>query len=97
MLFSNVDDTNQTMESIVNYISTGQGKFGEITNWDDLLSEIHEHTKAGQAGKDKEISVLSWRKFYRLFKKTKEKTTIFSNTCNAQKRKLENKLENVYK
>ena len=27
LLFSNVDDPNQTMESIVNYISTGQGKF----------------------------------------------------------------------
>ena len=99
LLFSNVDDPNQTMESIVNYISTGQGKFGEITNWDDLLSEIHEHTKAGQAGKDKEISVLSWRKFYRLFKKTKEKTTIFSNTCNAQKKetRLQDAIKNIQK
>jgi len=26
LLFSNVDDPTQTMESIVNYISTGQGK-----------------------------------------------------------------------
>lgn len=84
LLFANVDDPNQTMESIVNVIATGQGQFTNITNWEDLSSKISEHTKAGGTNKDKEITVLSWRKFYRLFKKTLDKTTIFGNSLSEQ-------------
>lgn len=84
LLFSNVDDPNQTMESIVNYLATGQGGFSGITNWNELKTQVYEHTKAGNTGKDKEITVLSWRKFYRLFKKTIEKSTIFSNSLNKK-------------
>ncbi|MCC7431148.1 ATP-binding protein [bacterium] len=94
LLFSNVDDPNQTMESIVNYIATGQGGFGNITNWNDLLKEVQENTKAGQTGKDKEITVLSWRKFYRLFRKTIEKTTIFSNSLSNKPEDCETRLKN---
>ncbi len=79
LLFANVDDPNQTMESIVNVIATGQGDFSKITSWEDLSSKIYEHTKAGNT-KDKEVTVLSWRKFYRLFKKTIDKTTVFANS-----------------
>ena len=92
LLFSNVDDPNQTMESIVNYIVTGQGGFGGITNWRDLLQEVYEHTKSGKTGKDKEITVLSWRKFYRLFRKTIEKTTIFANTLSSNPNDRETRL-----
>jgi hypothetical protein len=35
--------------------------------------------KKGDTGKDKEITVASWRKFYRLFRKTLEKNSIFAN------------------
>ncbi|HQB21902.1 MAG TPA: ATP-binding protein [Bacteroidales bacterium] len=93
LLFSNVDDPNQTMESIVNYIVTGQGGFNGITNWDDLLKEVYEHTKAGVSAKDKEITVLSWRKFYRLFRKTIEKTTIFSNSISNEPKNKEKRLK----
>lgn len=93
LLFSNVDDPNQTMESIVNYIATGQGGFNGITNWNELLNEVHEHTKAGASGKDKEITVLSWRKFYRLFRKTIEKTTIFSNSISSKPKDNETRLK----
>lgn len=100
LLFSNVDDPNQTMESIVNHIATEQGEFSKITNWHDLLNEVHEHTKAGKTGKDKEITVLSWRKFYRLFRKTIEKTTIFENALNDKKKeetRLQTALKNIQK
>ena len=93
LLFSNVDDPNQTMESIVNYIATGQGGFNGITNWNELLNEVYEHTKAGSSGKDKEITVLSWRKFYRLFRKTIEKTTIFSNSISSKPKDNETRLK----
>ncbi|GAA4339735.1 ATP-binding protein [Flaviaesturariibacter amylovorans] len=95
LLFSNIDDPNQTMESIVNHIVTGQGEFRRITNWNDLLKEIYEHTQAGKTGKDKEITVLSWRKFYRLFRKTIEGTNFFQNSIN--KAKHETRLANAIK
>lgn len=93
LLFSNVDDPNQTMESIVNYIATGQSGFNGITNWNELLNEVYEHTKSGASGKDKEITVLSWRKFYRLFRKTIEKTTIFSNSISSKPKDNETRLK----
>ncbi|MEK7432945.1 MAG: ATP-binding protein [Cyanobacteriota bacterium] len=93
LLFSNVDDPNQTMESIVNYIVTGQGGFNGITNWNELLKEVQEHTKSGNNSRDKEITVLSWRKFYRLFRKTIEKTTIFSNSINNKAKSNETRLK----
>ena len=98
LLFSNVDDPNQTMESIVNYIVTGQGGFKGITNWDDLLKQVMENTKAG-TNKEKEITVLSWRKFFRLFRKTIEKTTIFQNSIvkNKKETRLQEALKNIKK
>lgn len=86
LLFSNVDDPNQTMESIVNVIVSAQGEFSGIGTWNDLQDKITEHTKAGNTGKDKEITVLSWRKFNRLFRKTLDKTTIFCNSYSPEKK-----------
>lgn len=80
LLFSNIDDPTQSMESIVNYITSGEGHFNGITNWEDLKEEIKKHQEKGDTGKDKTISVLSWRKFYRLFRKTLERNLFFSNS-----------------
>jgi len=68
LLFSNIEDPNETMESIINYIISKQGNFGNIRNWKDFLKEVDEHCNKGSA-KDKEISVLSWRKFKRIIRK----------------------------
>lgn len=92
LLFSNVDDPNQTMESIVNYIITEQGGFGSVSNWNDLREELLAHTKTGMKQKN-EITVLSWRKFYRLFSKTISKTTIFSNRLNTKPKSREIRLK----
>lgn len=97
LLFSNVDDPTQTMESIVNYISTGQGKFDGITNWNELLTEIHEHTKKGDTGKDKEITISSWRKFYRLFRKTLDKSAIFASRLGDGEVRLQEQIKNIQK
>lgn len=97
LLFSNVDDPTQTMESIVNYISTGQGKFEGITNWNELSAEILEHTKKGDTGKNKEITVASWRKFYRLFKKTLDKSSIFANRLDKNEVRLQEQIKNIQK
>jgi len=98
LLFSNIDDPNQTIESIVNAIVTGQGRFNGISNWTDLLKEVQAQT-APQSSRDKEITVLSWRKFYRLFRKTLDKTTIFQNSIAKNKRevRLREAIKNIRK
>jgi DNA helicase HerA-like ATPase len=85
LLFANIDDPQETMESIVNYIITNQGKFGGITDWEELKNVIYEHTQAGKKEIDKNISVLSWRKFYRLFNKSYEKNkSLFATRINGK-------------
>ncbi len=68
LLFSNIDDTTGTMDSIINYIITDQGEFGNIRNWKDFMSEIDSHCQK-QSGKATEITVTSWRKFKRVVRK----------------------------
>lgn len=72
LLFANIDDPNETIESIINYIiSNGQG-FKGVETWEDFKNALYAQTQAGKAktqGSDS-ISVMSWRKFYRLFNKS---------------------------
>ena len=57
-----------------------------MRNWEEPKDEIKKHQAKGDTGKDKTISVLSWRKFYRLFRKTLERNKdLFSNSINEQK------------
>lgn len=67
LMFANIDDPNQTIDSILNYIISGQGTFSSVTNWTNFLEEISQRCKPG--GNDKEIPVASWRKFKRIAKK----------------------------
>lgn len=66
MLFANIDDPNQTMESICSYIQSGQGKFDKITSWSSFIEEVSEYCKPASTKGDKEITVQSWRKFKRI-------------------------------
>lgn len=68
LLFANIDDPNQTMESITNYIASDQGGFGGITDWESFRKKVDENCKAGGKS-DKEITVASWRKFKRIINK----------------------------
>jgi hypothetical protein len=66
MLFANIDDPSQTMDSICNFIQSEQGQFGSIRNWNAFREEVDEYCKAGSKRAEKEISVASWRKFKRI-------------------------------
>ena len=88
LLFANIDDPTQTMESIVSFITSGEGTFSGINNWQDLKDEIKKYQEKGDTGKDKTISVLSWRKFYRLFRKSLERNLFFSNALNKDKNEV---------
>lgn len=74
LLFANVDDPNDTIESIINYIASNSGTFSGIDNWSDFKDALYKMTQPDKSSTSgKEISVLSWRKFYRLFNKSYNK------------------------
>ncbi|MFW5871997.1 MAG: ATP-binding protein [bacterium] len=87
LLFSNVDDPTQTMDSIINYIISEQGNFGNIRNWEQFRGEIDEHCKPGSS-KDKEITVSSWRKFKRIVNKSTKNNPIFATRASEQDREV---------
>ena len=82
LMFSNIDDTTQTMDAIVNYIISGQGEFSSVQDWQEFLEAIRRKMSAtGKEVKDKEIPVTSWRKFYRIVNKAiNDKTAIFARS-----------------
>lgn len=67
LLFSNVDDPNLTIDSIIDEIETGS-EFSSITTWDDLLDAVRKRMQKGQTSANQAIQAVSWRKFYRLLK-----------------------------
>lgn len=85
LMFSNIDDTTQTMDAIINYIMAGQGKFGSVNDWQEFLEAIKEKCNAGGTS-DKEIPISSWRKFYRIVNKAiNDKTAIFARAVDESK------------
>lgn len=76
LMFSNIDDSTLTMDSILNYITTNY-EFNNITSWDQFLDILDEKVKAGGEKKN-EISVGSWRKFTRIIKKSIKGNALFS-------------------
>lgn len=101
LMFSNIDDSTQTMDAIVNYIMSGQGDFGKVQDWQEFLEAVK--AKCGATGKDvkdKEIPVASWRKFYRIVNKAiNDKTAIFARaiTENGQETRLGDALKYIRK
>lgn len=72
MMFSNVDDPQQTMESIIaKIIDENDSDFKDLTTWNAFLEKVSEKAQKSSDSKSAkdEISVLSWRKFKRIVKK----------------------------
>ncbi len=78
LMFANIDDSTQTMDSIITYIMSGQGKFGQVNDWQEFLEVVKEKCSTETSGKDKEIPVASWRKFYRIIYKSITDNRIFA-------------------
>lgn len=80
LMFSSLDDPAMTMESILTNIISNQGNFGNLSSWKEFLDEVHKNGVAGtKDDRDKSISVMSWRKFERIVKKSIYNNNIFSN------------------
>lgn len=81
LMFSNIDDSTQTMSAIINQIIDGQNGFGSITTWQSFENKLSDLCQAGNTGKgsNSEISVMSWRKFNRLIKKSIHNNPLFND------------------
>lgn len=82
MLFSNVDDPNFTIESILNFIETSREFGGEMT-WDQFKSTVRDYVNKVKSNPD--IMVQSWRKFSRLIHNSMN-NSIFVNALSADKK-----------
>lgn len=78
LMFANIDDSTQTMDAIITHIMSGQDKFAHVSDWQEFLEAVHEKCSTETSGKSKEIPVTSWRKFYRIIKKSITDNHIFA-------------------
>ncbi|GAB6172968.1 hypothetical protein JCM15765_24460 [Paradesulfitobacterium aromaticivorans] len=71
MMFSNIDDPAQTMESIISkIIDEDDPDFKGLSTWADFIDKVTENSQKGSGQKgSNDISVLSWRKFKRIVRK----------------------------
>ena len=99
LMFANVDDSTQTMDSIITYIMSGQGDFGTISTWQEFLECVKKKCSPDKASSDKEIAVTSWRKFYRIINKSIADNRIFANrVCSEDNEtRLEESLKHIKK
>ncbi len=81
LMFSNVEDSTQTMAGIINQIVDGQNGFNIISTWQNFVKKLEEQGEAGNTAnsKNKEIGVLSWRKFTRHIKKSVYNNPLFND------------------
>lgn len=96
LMFASLDDPTQSMDSILNYIISNQGEFGNLSDWEDFLDEIQKKCKTGGQG-DKEITVASWRKFNRIVRKSIYKNGIFGNIHKENETRIADSLKRIRK
>lgn len=85
MMFADIDDPAQTMESIISKIIDKDDKdFGGLTTWHDFMEQVADKAQKGSAGDKGDISVLSWRKFKRVVRKAIQ-DDMFANAVNFSK------------
>ena len=99
LLFANVDDPNDTIDSIINFIISEGGNFKGVENWGDFREALYEQTQSNKAtSQGKEISVMSWRKFYRLFNKSYQKSSqMFTNRLGDKGVRLRDEISKIQK
>ena len=85
LMFANIDDSTQTMDAIISYIMSGQGDFNKVNDWQGFLEVVKNKCATDSSGKDKEIPVASWRKFYRIINKSITDNWIFARDICEEK------------
>ena len=98
MLFAEIDDTTQTMDSIISkIIDPGDYDFSGVSTWKNFLEKVDELKTRGNANASKEISVLSWRKFRRIVGKALKNDAMFVDRRrpNSHECRLEDALKKI--
>jgi len=94
LLLSNVDDSNQTLDAIQEYIISGVGGFNNCDDWDSFLTLVSKHCDPSESPnkKSKDIPVVSWRRFSRIIRKTVDHSALFERDARDTTVRLEDKL-----
>jgi len=96
LFFANVDDTNQTIDAIQEYIIAGQNGFDAVNTWAGFLELVSKHCNPAETpDKKKEIPVVSWRKFRLIIGKIINKSALFENNARGNTVRLEDQLKNI--
>jgi hypothetical protein len=97
LLLSNVDDSNQTLDAIQEYIISGAGGFDQCNDWESFLSLVSKHCDPAESPnkKNKDIPVVSWRRFSRIIRKTVENSPLFERDARDTTVRLEDKLRQI--
>ncbi|MBP5510973.1 MAG: ATP-binding protein [Kiritimatiellae bacterium] len=87
LLFSNVDDPQQTMASIIDAImishETGNGDI-QTRSWEDLVKSVKAQTDKDTKSGDKGILIQSWRRFYRFLNLHLNSSRAFADGINSE-------------
>lgn len=96
LLFSNIEDPNQTIESIINYIVSKQNPFNNVDSWKNMIDAVDQMGLKGGSN-NKEISVMSWRKFKRIIRKSIGSDPMFGDEIEKSKHqtRLEDEIKNL--
>ena len=94
LLLSNVDDSNQTLDAIQEYIISGAGGFDQCDDWQSFLDLVSKHCDPTESPnkKSKDIPVVSWRRFSRIIRKTIDHSALFERDARGDTVRLEDKL-----
>lgn len=85
MMFADIDDPAQTMESIISKIIDRDDRdFGNLNTWHEFMDTVADKAAKGGTGDKGDISVLSWRKFKRVVRKALQ-DDMFANLVNPSK------------
>ena len=96
LFFSNIDDPNQTIDAIQEYIIAGQGGFNNVNTWAGFLDLVRKHFDPNNSpNKYKEIPTVSWKKFCRIIQKTINRSPLFENDARGNTVRLEEQLVKI--
>lgn len=97
LLLSNVDDSNQTLDAIQEYIISGAGGFDNCDDWQSFLDLVSKHCDPSESPnkKNKDIPVVSWRRFSRIIRKTIDRSALFERDARGETVRLEDKLRQI--
>jgi DNA helicase HerA-like ATPase len=85
MMFSNIEDSTQTMSGILNLVADAKSEFSKISTWYSFIEKLEAKSNSSSDQGAKEISVLSWRKFTRLVKKSIYNNPLFNDLDETSK------------